>query len=118
MTHPGPPAARLPAFDRNDHPRRMPPGHWAGGRAAYLAEGLDRMASEMGLPDGQALVEKATGHTAEEVRTVSDAEFRAWFETCYYFTGGRERRAGDVVMYGSVGIFSSDAGWTAPMSHS
>jgi hypothetical protein len=98
-------------FDAQDNPRLNPPGHWAAGLAAYVSDGLDELAGDIGLPDGGALILKITGHGPDDIARVGGARFRAWFEECYYAVRpGARKRPGDVVMYNSVGIFSTDSG--------
>jgi len=103
-------------FDASGSPYRVQTaGHWAEGKAVHLARGFDQMATETGLPDGSALIEKATGHGADAIALASDWQFREWFQACYAFAHpGQARRLGDIVMYNSTGIFSCEAGWTAP----
>jgi hypothetical protein len=118
------PPARQPAsppsrFDRNDRALPCPDGHWAAGTFLrwYQADFLDELAAELGLPDGAAVLAKACGDGAPAaLRTASRDQIGALLGQVRAWAGIRHPAygAGDVVCYGSTGIYSYEAGWGGP----
>lgn len=97
-----------PAFDAADNPTLAPDGHWAAGLKWYLAQGIDNLAQDAGLPDGRALIEKASGRGP--VSITDDTQLRAWFEECFVFVHPGQASYWEAAVHCSIGIHSLDAG--------
>lgn len=114
------PAGRDPSESRfapDGTPVMCQPGHWAYHTHVpwYMADALDQIAADVGLPDGLSVLAKAASRDPDDLATASRAELRAWWDECYAWAGHRTSRGytgsyWDVVMYGSTGIFQIGAG--------
>jgi hypothetical protein len=101
-------------FTARGDPLAVPEGHWAYPHLPwYLADGLDAIAADKGLPDGLAVLEKATGRGLADLAAAEREVMRQWYYDCYQWAGyPAGGGSGDVVCYASVGIFSHEAGWS------
>jgi hypothetical protein len=113
----GRPVSPRSRFDQHDRALPCPEGHWGHGSLMpwYHADGLDAIAADAGLADGLAVLEKVVpGLTRARLATASYDQVRAWADDCCAWAGAPAPGGRfDVVMYGSSGIFSHEAGWTS-----
>ena len=104
-------------FGRDDQPLPCPPGHWGSGSELpwYVADGLDAIAADHGLENGLALLAKVTGHGHDDLLAARRAVIDEWRDECRRWAKLPTGAGGipDIVMYGSAGIQSFEAGWSS-----
>jgi hypothetical protein len=113
---PEPPRAQPSRFAPDGGALLCQPGHWAYDTDVpwYQADALDEIAREWDLADGLAVLHKVTGRHHADLRACGREKIRQWWDECYAAAGHPASRSyrgyGDVVMYGSTGIFQIGAG--------